>query len=168
MGSSNSSLSKTRTCLFYIINIMAADVLVMQGARASAVNSVLARWGLVIGATGRTSITRRISVFIDSNNYAVYIIVLYSFNTEKCMLRFRWERNHGTLCWHIYIDMQSTFDVISITWYSTQLGDHKEYKLDLVIAKETTCLTGKICNTDCCSVEKTTKISRVNCITFII
>ena len=35
-GSWNSSLSKTRTCLFYIINIMAADVLATQGARASA------------------------------------------------------------------------------------------------------------------------------------
>ena len=32
----NSSPSKTRTCLFYIINIMAAGVLAMQGARASA------------------------------------------------------------------------------------------------------------------------------------
>ena len=35
-GSWNSSSSKTRTCLFYIINIMAADVLATQGARASA------------------------------------------------------------------------------------------------------------------------------------
>ena len=32
----NSSSSKTRTCLFYMINIMAADVLATQGARASA------------------------------------------------------------------------------------------------------------------------------------
>ena len=31
----NPSSSKTRTCLFYIINIMAADVLATQGARAS-------------------------------------------------------------------------------------------------------------------------------------
>ena len=34
-GSWNSSLSKTGTCLFYIINIMAADVLATQEARAS-------------------------------------------------------------------------------------------------------------------------------------
>ena len=35
-GSWNSFSSKTRTCLYYIINIMAADVLATQGARASA------------------------------------------------------------------------------------------------------------------------------------
>ena len=35
-GSWNPSSSKTRTYLFYIVNIMAADVLAMQGARASA------------------------------------------------------------------------------------------------------------------------------------
>ena len=48
----NPSLSKTRTYLFYIVNIMAADVLVTEGARASATmiltqlywdNSVIAR-----------------------------------------------------------------------------------------------------------------------------
>ena len=35
-GNWNPSLSKTRTYLFYIVNIMAADVLATQGARASA------------------------------------------------------------------------------------------------------------------------------------
>ena len=35
-GSRNPSPSKTRTCLFYTANIMAADVLATQGARASA------------------------------------------------------------------------------------------------------------------------------------
>ena len=36
MGSWNPSSSKTRTCLFFIVNIMGADVLVTQGSRASA------------------------------------------------------------------------------------------------------------------------------------
>ena len=35
-GSTNTSSWKTRTCLFYIISIMGADVRVTQGARASA------------------------------------------------------------------------------------------------------------------------------------
>ena len=35
-GSWNPSSSRTGTYLFYLVNIMAADVLVMQGARASA------------------------------------------------------------------------------------------------------------------------------------
>ena len=35
-GSGNPSSSKTRSYLFYIVNIMGADVLEMQGARASA------------------------------------------------------------------------------------------------------------------------------------
>ena len=34
-GSWNPSSSETRTCLFYEASIMGADVLVMQGARAS-------------------------------------------------------------------------------------------------------------------------------------
>ena len=51
-GSGNLSSSKTRTYLSYIVNIMGADVLAMQGARASAtmiltmlnkINSVIAR-----------------------------------------------------------------------------------------------------------------------------
>ena len=54
-GSWNPSSSKTRTYIFYIVNIMAADDLVTQGARASAtmifillnqINSVPACWGL--------------------------------------------------------------------------------------------------------------------------
>ena len=52
----NPLLCKKRTYLFYIVNIMGADVLATQGARASAtmvltvfnqINSVPARWGLI-------------------------------------------------------------------------------------------------------------------------
>ena len=57
----NSSLSKTRTYLFYIVNIMDADVLATQGARASATmiltllnrsNLVPTYWGLNVILNG--------------------------------------------------------------------------------------------------------------------
>ena len=58
-GRWNFSSSKTRTYLFYITNIIGADVLATQGARASATtiltmfnqsNLVPARWGLFISS----------------------------------------------------------------------------------------------------------------------
>ena len=48
-GSWNPSSSRTRSYLFYIVNIMGADVLVMQGAGASAtmILTWLTHWGRV-------------------------------------------------------------------------------------------------------------------------
>ena len=49
-GSWNPSSSKTRTCLFHIVNIVGADVLAMQGARASAamIFTMLNHWYLCL------------------------------------------------------------------------------------------------------------------------
>ena len=53
----NPSLSKTRTYIFYIVNIMGADVLALQGVRASLtmiltmlnrINSIPALYGLTV------------------------------------------------------------------------------------------------------------------------
>ena len=60
-GSWNPSSCKTKTCLFYIINIVAADGLVTQTARASVTmilnilyrsDWVPAHWGLICGVSG--------------------------------------------------------------------------------------------------------------------
>ena len=83
-GSWNPSLNETRTYLLYIVNIMGADVLTTQGARASAtmiftilnqIHSVPARWGFLtwwwnLIKTTDTAYNVRVKTFCGLNKMA--------------------------------------------------------------------------------------------------
>ena len=104
-GSWNPSSCKTRTYLVYIVNIMAADVLATQGARASDMsnhdidkvtlyrdNSVPAHWDKSL-ALGRCGCNFEIIIFklISSAYLFIYILIL--------SISYIWNCSHVTHTW---------------------------------------------------------------------
>ena len=146
MGNWNPSLCKTRTYLFYIVNIMGADVLAMQGARASAkIIFTMLNWNeSVTFRVNKMNILPSQTLYSQKTPHILPSWVYYGASLVRI-----WEKidpcyNSTTLCWFLQVNswnpgrfewnifkLISVIDARDITceivlkWISLDLSDDK-------------------------------------------